>query len=142
MLKCFTLPFSPLPIGSSGKGRIREEWTCLERFLCSNSFLCCLEISSSVYRLAVAARSTYKHFRNMPTVQLGRVGLATLMTQPSRDSQALAQVSRKVLEGHQEMFLAVPLSGKLRSMKRDPHTPKHCTASCTSNPNSGSITVH
>jgi hypothetical protein len=41
------------------------------------------------------------------------------MTWPSRDSQApaLAQVSRKDPERHQEVFSAVPLSGKQRPAK-------------------------
>jgi hypothetical protein len=32
VLKYFNLQFSPLPTRGSGKERIREKWTCLERF--------------------------------------------------------------------------------------------------------------
>jgi hypothetical protein len=82
--------------------------------LWSNSHLYCLEISSSVHRLTVAARSTHKHFSDTLAVQFGRAGLATAVIQPSKDSQASAsaQVSRRDLGGHQEKPLAVPLSGK------------------------------
>jgi hypothetical protein len=32
VLKCFSLPSSPPPSRGSGKERIQEKWTCLERF--------------------------------------------------------------------------------------------------------------
>ena len=57
-----------------------------------------------------------------PAVQFSSVGLTTVVTCPSRDSQAsvLAPVSRRDPEGHQK-FSAVPLSGRQRSEKtRDP----------------------
>ena len=71
------------------------------KVLWRNSCLCCLEICSSVHRLAAAARSTRKHFTDTPAVQFSRVRLATVVTQPSRDSQAsaLAQVSRRDQQG-------------------------------------------
>jgi hypothetical protein len=54
-----------------------------------------------------------------PAAQFSRVGLATAVTPPSRDSQAsaLAGISRRDQQGHQEPFSAVPLSGKQRSAK-------------------------
>ena len=68
-----------------------------------------LEIGSSVHRLGGSGRSTHKHLMGTPTVQFGRIRVATMETGPSRDSQAstLAQVSRRDLEGHQES--TVPL---------------------------------
>jgi hypothetical protein len=41
--------------------------------------LCCLEISSSVYRLAVAAQPTRKHFTYVPAVWFGRVRIANII---------------------------------------------------------------
>jgi hypothetical protein len=32
VLKCFDLPASPPPTRGSGKEKIQEKWTCLERF--------------------------------------------------------------------------------------------------------------
>ena len=60
------------------------------KVLWSNSHLCCLETSSSVHRSASTARSTGKHFTDTPAVQFGRVGIATAVSRPSRDSQASA----------------------------------------------------
>ena len=106
----------PLTRGS-GKERIQGKWTWT-KVLWSNFRLCCLEINSSVHRLTVTAGSTCKHFTDRPAVQFGRAGLTTVVTQPSRDSQAsqasaLAQVSRTDKEICQE-FLAVPFSVKQR----------------------------
>jgi hypothetical protein len=56
------------------------------KVLWSNSSLCCLGISSSVHRLAVAAWSICKHFMDTPAVQLGRVGPAIVVTWPSKES--------------------------------------------------------
>jgi len=42
----------------------------------NNSHVYCLEICSLVYRLAVAARSTWEHFRDTPAVDFGGVGVA------------------------------------------------------------------
>jgi hypothetical protein len=44
----------------------------------SNSCLCCLEIGSSVHSLAVAVRSTRKHFMDAPAVQFSRVKVASM----------------------------------------------------------------
>jgi hypothetical protein len=54
------------------------------------------EIGSSVHRLE-AARSTGKYFIDTTAVQFGRVGLATVVTQPSKHSRASASalVSRR-----------------------------------------------
>jgi hypothetical protein len=72
-----------------------------------------------------------------PAVQFSRLGLAILVTWPSRDSQALALawVSRRDPEGHQEKFSAVPLSAKRRSAKI------WATASYISKPSSISVTL-
>jgi hypothetical protein len=84
VFKSFNLPFSPPPIRNGGKERIQGRgWG-------GNNYLCCLEISSSVHRLAVAAQSIHKHF--MSTVQFSRVRLRIAVT-------------------------LVPLSGKQRSEK-------------------------
>jgi hypothetical protein len=66
-----------------------------------------------------------------PAVQFSRVGLAMVVTWPSRDSQAStsAWVSKRDQQEHQK-FSAVPLSGKQRLVK----THKHRRASCTSKP--------
>jgi hypothetical protein len=90
------------------------------KVLWSNSHLCCLEIGSSVHRLAGSSSSTHlQTLTDIPAVQFSRVWLATAVTPPSRDSQtsALARVSRRDPEGHQEKFSAVPLSGKRGSAK-------------------------
>jgi hypothetical protein len=91
----------------------------LRKVIWSNSCLSCLyclEMSSSVYRLAAEARSTPKHFTDTPVVQFDRIGLTTAR----RDTQAsdYAQVSRRNQEECQE-FLAVPLSGKQRKISED-----------------------
>lgn len=111
------------------------------KVLWSNSHLCYLEIGSSVHRLGGSGRSTHKHLMGTPTVQLGRIRLATMETGPSRDSQAstLARDSRRDQEEHQEKFSAVPLSGKQRSVKIQ--DPQHATSS-VSKPSSSSSTVH
>ena len=86
-----------------------------KKVLWSNSQLCCLEIGSSGHRLAAAARSTHNHLTDTPAVQFSEVGLATAVTQPSRDNQASAsaQVRRRNTEGHQQKFSTVLLLGKI-----------------------------
>ena len=44
------------------------------KVLWRDSHLCCLEIRSSVHRLAAAAQSTRKHLTDTPAVQFSRVG--------------------------------------------------------------------
>jgi hypothetical protein len=71
---------------------------------------------------AAAARSIHKHFTDTPAVQLGRVWLATAVTQPSRDSQASARPqpwleSTGGTRRDTRKFLAVPFSVKQRSTK-------------------------
>jgi len=73
--KQFKLSCSPLPTRGSRKERIQGKWTCLEMVLWSNSYMCCLEIGSSVHRSAAAASSTCKHFMDSPAVQFSRVGI-------------------------------------------------------------------
>jgi hypothetical protein len=53
-----------------------EKVNLFRKVLWSNTYLCCLEIGSSVHRLAVAAQSTHKHFTDTSAVQFGRVGIA------------------------------------------------------------------
>lgn len=48
------------------------ETLLFRKVLRSNSHLCCLEIGSSVHRLAAAARSTWKHFKNISAVQFAQ----------------------------------------------------------------------
>jgi hypothetical protein len=96
----------------------------------------------------VAARSTHKHLMDTPAVQLSRVGLATVVIGPSRDSQAsaLAPVSRRDPEGQQKFSgLSLPhvlpanqaLSPSLRGVLFIPskhHVSSTClTLACTSN---------
>ena len=78
VLKHFNLFFRPPPTWGRGRERILGKWTCLEKKgSLNNSHLCCLEISHSVHRLAVAAPSRRKHFTDTPAVQFHRVfGLA------------------------------------------------------------------
>jgi hypothetical protein len=107
VLKHFNLPDNTPPTRGSGKERIIGEVDLFRKVLWSNSRLCCLEIRSPVHRSATAAPSTHKHFTNAPAVQFGRVGLATAVTRPSRDSQASAsvQVSRRDQGGIPEKVL-------------------------------------
>lgn len=56
ILKRFNLPCSPPPTRGNGKEDMGEV-DLFRKDLCSNSCLCCLEISSSVHRSAAAARS-------------------------------------------------------------------------------------
>ena len=51
------------------------------KFLWSSSCLCCLEIGSSVHRLAMAAQSTHKHFMDISAVKLGGVQIANMNQQ-------------------------------------------------------------
>jgi hypothetical protein len=66
------------------------------KVLWSNFHLCCLEISS-LHVSRQQQLNPLKHLMDKPTVQFGRVGLATVVTRPSRDSQASAstQVNRR-----------------------------------------------
>lgn len=134
VLKHFKPPCSPPPTRGSGKVRMQGKWTSLERVFGATPV--CVVWKSIVQFTglqAAVAPSTLKHLMDTPAVQLGRIGLATAVTWPSKDSQASAstQISRRDLEGHQENFSAVPLSGKERHKT---HT--HCTASGTSRPSS------
>jgi hypothetical protein len=49
------------------------------KVLWSKSYVCCLEICSSVHRSAVAARSICKHFMDTPAVQFSRGGIAAVV---------------------------------------------------------------
>jgi hypothetical protein len=100
------------------------------KVLWRNSCLCCLEICSSVHRLAAAARSTRKYFIDTPAVQFGRVALAKAVTKPSRASQASASAG------------IIRRDGRGNEDQRRHESHKCCTASCTSKPSSASITVH
>jgi hypothetical protein len=82
-----------------------------------SSCLCCLEISSSVHRSAVAIQSTHKHFTDTTAVKLvwwnrNSKLESAVVALPSRESQpsASALISRRDQEGHQEKLSAVPLS--------------------------------
>jgi hypothetical protein len=52
ILKHFNLPYSPPPTRGSGKERIQEKWTCLERFFGATP--ACV-VRKEVHRLAAAA---------------------------------------------------------------------------------------
>ena len=83
----------------------------------------------------MVAQSTHKHLTDKPAVQFGKIGLATAVTRPSRNSQAstLAQVSGGGPEEHQKF--------SQRSKDQQRHeTHKRCTASCTSKPGSVFVT--
>ena len=107
----------------------------------SRSLLHCQEICSSIQRSAEAAQSTRKHFTDTPAVLFVRVGLATVVTRPSRISQASAKalVIRRDLEGTPGEALDC---SSLREVKisKDLRTHMHYTASCTNKPNSVSVT--
>lgn len=97
------------------------KWICLEMVLWSSSHECCPEICSSVHRVTAASQSTCTHLTNISAVQYWRVGLATVVAWPNKNSQASAftQVSRRY-QGQQEgwgKFLAMPFWGKQRSVK-------------------------
>ena len=61
-------------VGLCRHGRVKVD--LIRKVLWSNSLLCCLEIGSSVHRLAVAARSIHKHLTDTPAVQFSRVWLS------------------------------------------------------------------
>jgi hypothetical protein len=82
VLKCFNLLSGPPLTRGSEKESMWGKWTFLEMVLCSKSHLHCQEISSSVHRSALAARSTCKHFVNT-AVQVGRVGVAAWVSSSS-----------------------------------------------------------
>jgi hypothetical protein len=71
VIKRFTLLLAYHPPEVVGKKGYGGKWTCLERFFGATPD--CLEISSSVHRLAMTAQSTYKHFTDTPAVQFSRV---------------------------------------------------------------------
>ena len=117
---CFNLPCSPPPTRGSGKERIQGRCTCLETVFGATPTYVVWKSGSSFCRLGGSCSLIYhKHVMDTRAVQTGRVGLATVVMWPSRDSPAsdLAQVSRRDTEGCQEKFLAVPLSGKPRSVE-------------------------
>jgi hypothetical protein len=80
-LKYIKLPFSLLPTEGNGEARIMGKWSYLEIVLWSNSHLCCLEICISVHRLAVAYKSSSKHFSDTPAIQFDKVRIANMYQQ-------------------------------------------------------------
>ena len=91
VLKCFNLFCSPRPTRGSGKERVQKgEVDLFRKVLWSNTDLCCLEISSSVHRLADSSSSIHLQTPQGYKGSLVRIRLATVVTQPSRDSQASA----------------------------------------------------
>ena len=115
------------------------------KVLWSNSHLCCLEISSSVHRSAVAARSTHKHFTDTPAVQFSRIWISnmnqqrwhylaeTARPQPQHKS---AGGTRRDTRRSSQLCLSQGSEDQQRC-----ETHKHCTASCTSKPSSVSVTL-
>ena len=112
------------------------------RVLWSNSHLCCLEISSSVHRLAAAAaRSSWKHFTDTPADQFSRVGLGSAVIQhSSRDIQASAspRVNRRTRRNTRRSSWLCLSQESENQWRHETH--KHFTASCSSRPSSVSIT--
>jgi hypothetical protein len=106
--------------------------------LWSNFYLYCLEICSSVQRLA-AALSTHKQFRDKPTVQFGRVWLARVLTIPNRDSQASASAESAGGTRRNNRSSWLCLSQGNEDQQRQ-ETCKSCTASWASKPSSISVT--
>lgn len=110
VLKCFNLPFSPPPTRGSGKGRIREV-DLFRKVLWNNSRLCCLEIGSSVYRLAVPSiRKPPGMHQQFPS---SRVGVAstnqqwwhlgeTARPQPLLESAGRTRRNSHGSEGHKD----------------------------------------
>ena len=67
-----------------------EEISLFRKVLWSKSSLLCLEIGNSIYKSASSRSLTIsKHFMDTQAVQFGSVGLATVLTWPSRDNQVL-----------------------------------------------------
>ena len=99
------------------------------KVLWSNSCLCCLHIGSSVHGLAGSGSLIRSQTLPGYTSSL-ELGYQQQWHDLSRDSQAsaLAWVSRRDQQEHQEKFLAVPLSGKWRSRE----TNNCCTISSVS----------
>ena len=70
-------PLQPITHQRQWKRKEMREVDLYRKVLWSNSCcLCCLEIDSSVHRLAVVAQSTCKHFTDTPAVQFSRVRIA------------------------------------------------------------------
>jgi hypothetical protein len=82
VLKHLNLPFSPPPTRVSGKERIWGKWACLEMvfFFFFFGATPVYVVSSSVHRLAVAARCIHKHFTDIQAVQVSSARLATAVT--------------------------------------------------------------
>jgi hypothetical protein len=110
------------------------------KVLWSNSCLCCLEIGSSFYRLAVAAQSTCKHLRDTPAVQLATVGLATVVVWPSRDSWPQPWLESEGGTNRITRSSRLCLSQGNKDQWRH-ETQKHCIVSCTRKPSSVSVTL-
>jgi hypothetical protein len=119
-LKCFNLPSSPPHTRGSGKGRIWGKWTGLERFFGATP-ICVVWKSAVQFTGQQQQLDPLAYFTDTSAVQFSRVGLATAVTQPSRDSQASAsaRVSRRDQRRPLEKFSAVLLSGKQRSSKTE-----------------------
>jgi hypothetical protein len=104
------------------------------KVLWSNSCICCLEISSLVPSLAVAAWYTCKYLKDTPSVQFWRVRIANTSAAVALTGRGRPQPHMSQLEGGTGTpGVLLCLSGKLRSAK----THKHC---CTSKPSSVSVT--
>ena len=112
------------------------------KVLWSNSHLCCLEISSSVHRLAAAARSTCKHFTDTPAVQFSSVRIANTNQQQWHYLAETARPQPQLKSAGGTRAKSSPLCLSQGSKDQQTHkTNKHCTASCTSKPSSVSITL-
>jgi hypothetical protein len=116
------------------------------KVLWSNSHLYCLEISSSGHRSTGAARFTFKHFTDTPAIQFSRVWVAKKNPQWWHDlaetarPQPQLQSAWGTLREARKSFRLFLSQGSEDQRRWETH--KRCTASCTSKPSSGSITVH
>jgi hypothetical protein len=112
--------------------------------LWSNSHLCCLEISSSVHKLAEAAQSTPYHFIDT-IVQFARVGVTAWINNGDNTYQRQLglRLNTSQQEGSREMSKEILSCTSLREAKisKDCETHKHYTASSTNKPNSTPVTV-
>ena len=112
VLKCFNLPSSPPPTRGSGKERIWGKWTCLERFFGATPI--CVVWKSAVQFTGQQWQLDPLHGYISNPFRESRVSKqeSAAVALPSRDCQASARLSGRDPEGHQEQFLALPLSGR------------------------------
>ena len=95
----------------------------------------------AVHRLAVAAWSTRKHFKDTLAVQFGRVRIANVNQQWWQRQPGLSLSTNQQQEGPAEIPRNVLGCASLRKGQRRRETLKCCTASSISKPSSTSFTI-